>query len=135
MSRITDSSSLLLVMPALILQSCGMGIFYSPNTSSILSAVERERYGVVSAFLNLVRNAGNVTSLAVATAIVTATMGSLGYEPSLDAVQGGAAGVSQAFTSGLRNAYIIMTGALLAAMAVSAFKFEGIEELQPLPSS
>ncbi len=122
-SRLTETSSLTLVIPALILQSCGMGLFYSPNVSSVLSSVERESYGVISAFLNLVRNAGNVTSVAVATAIVTATMGSLGYEPSLEAVKAGAAaGVGHAFTVGLRYTYLTMTGLLLLAMAVSAFR-------------
>jgi EmrB/QacA subfamily drug resistance transporter len=123
LTRLTQDSSLLLVIPALVLQSCGMGVFYSPNSSSVLSAVGRESYGVVSGFLNLVRNTGNVTSVAVATAIVTATMGSLGYEPNLDAVRGGTdIGVRQAFTVGLKYAYITMAGSLLAAMAISALK-------------
>jgi Na+/melibiose symporter-like transporter len=112
-----------------------MGVFYSPNTSSILSTVERESYGVVSAFLNLVRNAGNVTSVAFATAIVTVTMGTMGFEPSLNAVQGGSSSaVSHAFTAGLRNAYMIMAGLLLLAMALSAFRFERVKELEPATS-
>ena len=51
LSRLTETSSLAQVMPALMLQSAGMGIFYSPSSSSILSAVERERYGVLVGFL------------------------------------------------------------------------------------
>ena len=120
LSSLTVDSSLFHVMPALMLQSAGMGMFYSPNSSSILSSVEREKYGVLLGFLNLVRNAANVTSIAMATAVVTATMGAMGYEPSLEAVQsGGGAGVGEAFTSGLRNAYFIMMGLLLVSMAVS----------------
>lgn len=133
LSRLTEDSSLLMVIPALVLQGSGMGVFYSPNSSSVLSAVGRESYGVVSGFLNLVRNAGNVTSVAVATAIVTATMGSLGYEPSLDAVRGGTdVGVKQAFTVGLKYAYITMAGTLLLAMAISAFK---VSDSEPPPES
>ena len=121
LSRLTVSSSLAYVMPALMLQSAGMGVFYSPNSSSILSSVERERYGVLLGFLNLIRNSANVTSVAMATAIVTATMGAMGYEPSLEAVRGtGGAGVGDAFTMGLRNAYLTMMGMLLIAIAVSA---------------
>ena len=120
LSRLTVSSSLAQVMPALMLQSSGMGIFYSPNSSSILSAVERETYGVILGFLNLIRNAANVTSVAMAAAIVTATMGAMGYEPSLEAVRGGGgAGVSLAFTLGLRHAYLTMMGLLVVAMALS----------------
>jgi len=112
-----------------MLQSAGMGIFYSPSSSSILSAVERERYGVLVGFLNLIRNGANVTSVAMAAAIVTASMGSMGYEPSLDAVRGGgSSGVGFAFTVGLRNAYLTMMGLLLAAMALSFF------QVQPEPS-
>ncbi len=122
-SRLTEESTLFLVIPALILQSCGMGLFYSPNVSSVLSSVERESFGVISAFLNLVRNSGHVTSVAVATAIVTATMGAMGYEPSLAAVQAGdAAGVGRAFTVGLRYTYLTMTGLLLTAMVISALR-------------
>jgi len=125
LSRVSENSSLALVMPALMLHSSGMGLFYSPNSSSILSTVERERYGVASAFLNLIRNTANVTSLAVATAIVTATMASLGHEPSLEAVSGsGGAGVSHAFTSGMRNAYLAMMGLVVVGMLVSALKGE-----------
>jgi EmrB/QacA subfamily drug resistance transporter len=128
-SRITPESSLLLVLPALILHSSGMGVFYSPNTTSVLSAVAREKYGVVSAFLNLVRNAGNVSSVAVATAIVTATMGSMGFEPSLDAVRsGGGAGVGEAFTQGLRNAFLLLMGLVLLALTVSAFRIQKVQE-------
>jgi hypothetical protein len=115
--------------------SVGMGTFYSANTSSILSAVQMERYGVVSAFLNLTRNAANVISIAVATAIVTATMGSMGHEPSLAAVQCGAdSGVCSAFTLGMRNAYRVMTIMLLLGMVISTFKFQGIKESPPQPA-
>ena len=120
LSQLTESSPWFMVMGALVLQSTGMGTFYSPNTSSILSAVERSRYGVISSFLNLVRNGANVTSVAMATVIVTATMAGEGLEPSLDAVQGAEAGI--AFTLGLRNAYMVMASILFAAMLISAVK-------------
>ena len=77
---------LVLVVVALTIQSAGTGVFYTPNNSSILGAVERSRYGVVSALTQLVRNTANLTSVAMVTAIVTITMGSMGVEPSLSAV-------------------------------------------------
>ena len=120
LSQMNGSSPWFLVMAALVLQSTGMGTFYSPNTSSILSAVERERYGVMTAFLTLVRNGANVTSVAMATVIVTGTMAGMGFEPSLDAVSGTAAG--HAFTTGLRNAYVTMASLLFAATVISAVK-------------
>lgn len=123
LSRLTAESTVVAVLPGLILQSCGMGLFFSPNASSVLSSVARESYGVISAFLNLIRNAGNVVSIAVATAIVTATMGSMGYEPSLAAVQvGGAEGVGHAFTTGLRYTFLGMSCLMLLAMGISALR-------------
>ena len=135
LSRVSVDTSALMVIPALMLQSSGMGIFYSPNTSSILSVVSREKYGVVTAFLNLVRNSANVASVAVATAIVTATMGFLGYEPSLAAVSDAAGdGVKTAFTFGMRNAYTSLMCLLLAAMTMSAFSVHRVKEMPPVPS-
>ena len=123
LSRLTAESTLAVVLPGLILQSCGMGLFFSPNASSVLSSVSRESYGVISAFLNLIRNAGNVVSIAAATAIVTATMGSMGYEPNLSAVQVGAAeGVGHAFTTGLRYTFLAMSVLMLLAVAISALR-------------
>ena len=122
LSRVTVDSSLALVLPALILSSSGNGVFYSPNSSSILSAVGQEQFVVVSGLLNLIRNAANVTSVAGATAVVAITMGSMGFEPSLEAVRSG--GAAEAFTLGLRYTFLGMMGMLTLAMVVSAFKFE-----------
>ena len=120
LSRVTETSPLWEVVAGLILVTGGMGTFYSPNSSSVLSAVERESYGVVSGFLNLVRNSANVISLAIATTIVTVTMGSLGFEPSLEAVRTNSVeGVRGAFTIGMRNAFYVMVALLIASMAVS----------------
>ena len=120
LSRVTETSPLWEVVSGLILVSGGMGTFYSANSSSVLSAVERESYGVVSGFLNLVRNSANVISLAIATTIVTVTMGSLGFEPSLEAVRTNSVeGVRGAFTIGMRNAFYVLVALVIASMAVS----------------
>lgn len=127
LSTLTPSSSFLLAMAGMIMQSFGNGTFYAPNNSSILSAVEQSKYGVISGFLNLVRNAGNLTSIAVATAIVTATMASLGFAPSLAEVSvDGDAGLVEAFTSGLRMAFRIMSGFVFMAIVISFFKGQAV---------
>ena len=136
LSRLTETSSLALVIPALVLINSGMGLFYSPNSSSVLSSVDPEKYGIVSSFLNLIRNGANIVSLAMATAIVTATMGALGFEPSLDAVRESTeVGVGQAFSLGLRYALLVMAGLVLIALAVSAFRSERFKELEPATPS
>ena len=130
---LTDQSSLVLVVAALILTNTGNGVFYSPNTSSVLGSVEPESYGIVSGLLNMTRNGANIISLAMATAIITATMGSLGFEPSLDAVrETTGTGVGHAFTVGLRNAYIVMGVLLLIGTGVSAAKRENVTHADPV---
>ena len=136
LSRLTVGSSLALVLPALMLTGAGQGAFYSPNSSSVISSVEPERYGIVAAFLHLVRNGANITSLAMATAVVTATMGALGFEPSLEAVREATGpGVGYAFTVGLRNAFLVMMGLLVIGMAVSSVKAASSKELGAVTST
>ena len=60
-ANLTESSSVLFIVLMMMLQSCGMALFNSPNNSSVLGAVERNQYGVVSSLTQLVRNSANVT--------------------------------------------------------------------------
>ncbi|MDP6513232.1 MAG: MFS transporter [SAR202 cluster bacterium] len=135
LSTLTPNSSYLLGVAGMVMQSFGTGTFNAPNNSAVLSAVEQSKYGVISGFLNLVRNSGNLTSVAVATAIVTATMASLGYAPSLAEVSAdGDAGLIAAFTSGLRMAYRIMAVFVVVAIVASMFKGTPVEQ-EPVAES
>ena len=123
LSMLQPDTPFWIAMAGMIMQSTGIGIFNAPNNSSVLSAVEPSKFGVISGFLNLVRNSGNLCSIAIATAIVTATMGLQGYEPTLAGVTPeGSQGLLSAFTSGLRVAYSIMAVVVLAGVVASAFK-------------
>ena len=119
LSFVSDSTALWVLVFALILVTSGLATFYSPNTSSVLSVTAREQYGAVIGFLNLVRNAGNVTSVASATLIVTTTMGALGFTPNLEALKGQTDGVGEAFTLGLRYAFLIMAGVVTLSITLS----------------
>ena len=123
LATLRPDSHIALAMAGMVMQSAGIGIFNAPNNSSILSAVEPSKYGVITGFLNLIRNSGNLCSIAIATAIVTATMGSMGYEPSLASVSGGGGeGLLAAFTAGLRIAYWVMAAVMLVGVVASAMK-------------
>ncbi|MSQ05962.1 MAG: DHA2 family efflux MFS transporter permease subunit [Dehalococcoidia bacterium] len=124
-TTLTDHSPVLLIISMLVLQSAGTGLFNSPNNNSILSAVERSRYGVVSSLTQLVRNSANVTSVALTTTVVVVTMGSMGVEPSLDAVSPAVAG---AFVAGLRRAFLLLGVLLTVGIALSYFKGNGVRE-------
>ena len=116
LSRISPLTPAWVASGALAMQGLGMGIYYTPNTASVLSVVERERYGVATAFLNMTRNAASVAGVGMATTVVTMNMAAGGFEPTLDAVAAGAEGVEAAFTGGLRIAFL----ALCAFIGVSA---------------
>ena len=136
LSTLQPNTPFWIAMAGMTMQSTGIGLFNAPNNSSVLSAVEPSKFGVISGFLNLVRNSGNLCSIAIATAIVTATMGSMGYEPTLAGVsQEGSSGLLAAFTSGLRVAYGIMAVVVLVGLVASAFKGSRWEPIEDRPDS
>ena len=71
--------SLLVILVGMVVQTLCSGTFWPSNNSSVMSVVSPASYGVISSFMNLVRNSGNVVGIAVSTAIVTETMGCLLY--------------------------------------------------------
>lgn len=121
-ATLTINSHLGLVMCGMLLIRAGSGMFESSNASSILGTVERESYGVISAFLNLVRNGSIVIAIAMSVAIVTATMSAQGYAPNLGSVESDAAtGLLTAFTEGLRRVFLILGFGVLAGTVVLLF--------------
>jgi EmrB/QacA subfamily drug resistance transporter len=134
MSRFSTDSSLGLVVPALALQGCGMGMFVSSNQSAILGATAPSRYGVASAFINLNRNIAQNTGVAVATAIVAGTMASMGFEARLGpgSEVSGAAG---AFTEGITRVYMVAASIFAAVLAVTLVGWRQEErEKEPSPA-
>ena len=122
LGRLTTETAPWNVAVAMTMQGLGMGIFYTPNTSSVLSVVERERYGVATAFLNMTRNTASVAGVGLVTSIVTFAMASQGFEPSLDAVKAGGAGVEDAFTMGLRIAFLMLGSFNLVSVFLTILK-------------
>jgi len=103
------SSPLYFVVPALLINGIGMGLWMAPNMSATLGTVERSDYGIVGAFLNLVRNAGTVTGVAVTTAIVTGMMVSRGFSGDLGEIgEAGGTEVAAAFMVGMRTAFLVL---------------------------
>ena len=120
LGTLTVDTNPAIVAVAMALQGLGMGVFYTPNTASVLSVVERSKYGIATAFLNMTRNTANVVGIGLAITIVTATMAAKGFEPSLDAVAAGGLGVEAAFTQGLRIAFLLL-GAFVGVSLVLTF--------------
>ena len=119
-SRLTLDSSPLHVMIGMIMLGAGAGSFTATNTSGIMSSLGRNKYGIVSAFLNVTRTSADLTGIAVATTIVTLTMASLGQEPSLAAVTGaGGEGARVAFVGGMQKAFLAAGASLVLAAVLS----------------
>lgn len=105
---------------ALSLSGAGMGTFYSPNTSDILSTRSGEMYGITAALLNLTRTTGNVTGIAVSTTVIAVYMAAAGYEPSLSEITGSVGeGVKGAFVDGLSMAFLVSTSLLGLGLVLS----------------
>jgi len=125
-SQLTLESHLSLIIFALMLQSVGMGTFNPPNYSSILSVVNERAFGVISGFLNLIRNSANVTGTAIVTAIVTIVMGSKGFQPTLAAITSpDQNGVFSAYMSGMNVALITASSLALLGLILTFAKGSG----------
>ena len=111
---------LIIVQAGMVTQTLGSGAFWPSNNSAILSVISPSSYGVIASFTNLVRNSGNVVGIAVSTAVVTGTMGSLGHPPTLSAInEVSSAPILGAFTLGLRNTFWVCMGLTLIAASAS----------------
>jgi EmrB/QacA subfamily drug resistance transporter len=134
-SRLSVDSPPYLIVVAMLISGIGMSIFGSPNSSAIMGTLPRKKYGIVTAFVNLSRTSANVTGVALATSMVTFTMASSGFEPSLSAVtKSGGEGARIAFIDGMGRAYLISTGLMLAGMLLSLMRGE-VKAVVPEPQT
>jgi EmrB/QacA subfamily drug resistance transporter len=101
----------------LALVGIGLGIFQTPNNNSLMSSIPRERLGVGSSFLSIIRSLGNSAGAALSTAIVSAQLLAGTGQTSLNELRG-AAGIESssptvsAFLQGFR--YTFLTAAMLS---------------------
>jgi MFS family permease len=129
-SRLGPDSSPLHVVLGMVLSGTGAGIFSSANTSAIMSAMTRDRYGIVAAFLSVTRTTASVTGVATATTIIALTMGAAGYAPSLGEIaEDGGRGIVVAFTSGMGRAFTVAVGLVLLALVISILRGESVRNL------
>lgn len=63
------------IIASLIILGTGFGLFSSPNTNSIMSAVEKKFLGVASATVGTMRLTGQMVSMAVATMVFNVIIG------------------------------------------------------------
>ena len=122
LSRLGTASGYGDVLLRLVALGVGQGMFQSPNNSSVIGSVPRERYGVAGGFLSMMRNMGMVMGTAVAGSLLSGgliaiaghvNLGMLGEVGTLnsDALVAG-------FMTGMERAYL--ASAIIAAVGILA---------------
>jgi EmrB/QacA subfamily drug resistance transporter len=81
------STPLWLLSAGLAVVGLGVGLFTSPNNSSVLGAVGPQRRGVASGILSTARTLGNVLGIGAAGAVYTTTLAASGGEGPADIVR------------------------------------------------
>ena len=123
------------IVIGMVLSGVGMGTFSSPNTSAIMGSLPRDKFGVVSGFVNLARTSANVSGVALATTLVTVTMASQGFEPNLSAVsEAGGDGIRLAFVEGLSTALRVSGAMMVLALVLTAVRPDPRATRLPSPS-
>ena len=124
-AQLDENSSMLRVMISIFIEGTGIGLFSSPNTSAIMTAIDSRKFSVASAFLNLVRTSAGLSGIAIFTAIVVFTMASQGFAPDLSVVsQVGGDEIRLVFITGMSRAFFAAALVMFAAMVISALRPE-----------
>ena len=120
LSTIQSGTSATWVIAVMAILSVGLACFHAPNSSAMLTSVRHDDMGVASGIINLARNLGNVLGIAVATAIVAATMGRQGYPANLSAVRDSQdQGLLQSFVDGMGNALSTFSGLCVLVLVIT----------------
>jgi MFS family permease len=119
-SRLTPTTPYLQIAGGLALMGTGGGLFYPPNTSAAMNGAPRNRLGIASATLATLRQAGMVTSFAVAMAVAA---GSLPRDVMMQLFVGTSitlgSEVMQSFVIGMRSAFEVSIALCVVAAALS----------------
>jgi EmrB/QacA subfamily drug resistance transporter len=118
--QLTPSTSLFNIGAGLALMGIGGGLFYPPNTSAAMNAAPKNRLGIASGTLATLRQAGMVTSFALALAVAAT---SLPRDVMMSLFVGtnvtlGSAPM-QAFVTGMHSAFLVSTVLVFIAAGIS----------------
>jgi EmrB/QacA subfamily drug resistance transporter len=80
---VNNSTSLVYIIFILFVQGIGFGLFSSPNSNAVMSAVERRYYGVASGMLGTMRLIGQMFSMGIATLLFSLYLGEAQITPEL----------------------------------------------------
>jgi MFS family permease len=118
--RLTPSSPYWQTAVGLGVMGLGGGLFYPPNTSAAMNAAPKNRLGIASGTLATLRQAGMVTSFALALAVAASSIPRqvmmqlfVGTNVTLGSAP------MRAFVTGMHNAFLVSTVLVIIAAGIS----------------
>lgn len=106
--EIKTSSSMLYLVICMILTEIGSGMFFSPNTSSIMTNVPKDKRGIAAGVRVMFMNAGMVLSIAISMAIISSSISPSAMQALFVHSHVSSNGIASIqFMSGLRTAFTI----------------------------
>jgi EmrB/QacA subfamily drug resistance transporter len=119
-TRLTPTTPYLQIAVGLAVMGLGGGLFYSPNTSAAMNAAPRNRLGIASGTLATLRQAGMVTSFALALAVAAASLPRMVmFQLFVGTNAGLGTQVAQAFVIGMHSAFRVSIVLCLIAAGIS----------------
>lgn len=117
---ITADSSILMLCISMAVSGLGSGMFFSPNTNSIMGAVPVERRGIAAGVRTMMNNAGAVISIALSMAIVSSSISMQTMQGLFAGTQIGSEGIAvNEFITGLKYAFSLSVLMSLFAAFIS----------------
>jgi EmrB/QacA subfamily drug resistance transporter len=109
LAAVTATTPFWYILSCLALLGVGFGLFSSPNTNAIMSAVDKRSYGVASGMNGTMRILGQMLSMGIATTIFAVVIGRVEITPEYYG----------AFVESVRIAFVVFTALCLVGVAAS----------------
>lgn len=120
MMFITSKTSTTELMVWMLIMGVGSGMFFSPNTSAIMSMVPADKRGIAAGIRTMMNNAGTVLSIALSMAIISSSISPDAMQALFIGTQVGSQGIAiNQFISGLRMAFTISFAFSIIAAFIS----------------
>ena len=126
MSLLKQTSTLWIVIIYVCIMSLGCGLFQSPNTSLIMSTVDKNKLGVAGSMNALMRNMGLVFGISFSTTILYSTMShKIGYQ-----VFNYIKGREDVFVYGMNKVYIVTASICLIGAALTFIRMKSVKKVK-----
>ncbi len=130
-STLNEDVSLAGVVLRLTPFGIGMGLFQSPNNSAIMGAAPKDRLGLASGLLTLMRTLGSTSGIPLVGALFTTyVLSASTADPSISAITSAPA---EALVAGLTGTYRVLAVVLFVStgLAAAAFRIDKRRQTQP----